>query len=274
MKNEPLTELNTLESRCLLATNCAHAGTPSCTRLCPHYNAVMGSTGRGGRAGNANLPADYALLTLKTSPVRTNQTKVYERLSKYVSTFTRQFEASDARIKSVYLWSESPGTGKTTTAACLLNEFLAQYYVGSLKRGETPISRPCYFLDVNEWQTLYNEFNRPRVPEEIAEKASVKYYRSMEYAKYAKYTVLDDVGVREASDGFRGDLHSVINYRVTNGLPTCYTSNLPIKYEGEKDTYDPYDLYDIFGEKRLVDRIRDQCIPLYFEGESKRGIRR
>jgi DNA replication protein DnaC len=123
------------------------------------------------------------------------------------------------------------------------------------------LQAPAYFLDVNSWQTDYNEFNRARVPDSIAEPAAKRYYSAMERAKQAPFAVLDDIGVRQATEGFRGDLHSVINYRVTNAMPTVYTSNLPIE-----------DMARVF-DNRLYDRMRDMCAELKFEGESKRGRR-
>ena len=65
-----------------------------------------------------------------------------------------------------------PGTGKTTTASGLLNAYLTAHYVGSLKRGQTPKERPVFFLDVNEWQTHYNRYTRPGVPDWRKEEAA------------------------------------------------------------------------------------------------------
>lgn len=170
---------------------------------------------------------------------------------------------SEERIKSLYLWSESPGTGKTYTASALLNHFLVSHYVGSLKRGETPLQRPAYFFDVTDFMTDYNTFNRPRVPDDIAEPASRRYYTSMEHAKNTLFVVMDDIGVRSnVSDAFRGDLHSIINHRTVEGLPTIYTSNISMD-----------DLPDIFKERRLYDRMRDQCLEIEFNGLSHRGKR-
>jgi DNA replication protein DnaC len=252
--------VKTQAHRCILSETCTLANTEKCVKLCPHLNALHSSAGR---HTNAGLPSEYALTTLKSSPVRTEQAKIYGRLTKYVATFTRQFEHASEPIKSVYLWSTAPGTGKTTTASALLNSYLVTHYIGSLQRGLTPATRPVYFLDVNDAQSIYNEFNRPRVPDHIAEPAAARYYRMLDYAKSAEFAVLDDVGVRDCTEGFRGDLHNVVNHRVTNGLPTVYTSNLPLA-----------ELPSVFGEQRLYDRIRDQTIKFLFEGESKRGIRK
>jgi DNA replication protein DnaC len=253
-------------SKCILRHPCANADTPSCSPLCPHFIAIHGTNGNGGRISNANVPKDYRNITLLTSSCRDDQTDAYENIQRYVATFTRQFEPSDGdvrnRIKSLYLFSESPGTGKTTTASAILNEWHIVHYIGSLARNRQPHQRPAYFLDVNEWQTLYNEFNRSNVPKMVAEFASTTYYTWMHRARETPFVVLDDIGVRTATEGFRGDLHGIINYRAVNELPTVYTSNEPMSA-----------LADVF-DARLADRIRDMCVEIPFKGGSKRGMRK
>ncbi|MED0799375.1 DNA replication protein [Bacillus inaquosorum] len=259
----------TNENNCVLANGCKAAGGGTCTQHCPYFIAMHGVSGNGGRSAAAGLPREYRLVTLQNSPARGDQTEAYKAVDAYAATFDRQFDqqagsvAPADRIKSLYLVSESPGTGKTTTAAALLNEWLRVHYSGSLRRGLEPLQRPAYFLDVNAWQNDYNEFNRPRVPDSVAEPAAARYYRALEAAKTAPFAVLDDIGVRDATDGFRGDLHAVINARVTNQLPTIYTSNVALG-----------SLATVFGEKRLADRIGDLCREIEFVGKSKRGTRR
>lgn len=247
---------------CILAAPCSFAGSDKCNALCSSYIAVHGFNGSGGRIAAANIPADYRKVTLQNSPARGDQPEAYSVIDAYVNTFQRQFGESKERIKSLYLYSQSPGTGKTTTATVILIEWIVRHYIGSLQHNRQALERPAYFLDVNAWQELYTEFTRPHIPEDIAEPASREYYRWMQRARLAPFAVLDDIGVRSSTDGFRGDLHSVINYRVTNGLPTVYTSNVAIE-----------ELAHVF-DKRLADRVRDMCAVIPFKGESKRGIRR
>lgn len=236
-------------------------GCASCSATCGHYIALHGLSGKGGRSATTNLPEDYRLVTLANSPARASRPKVYAMLEQYAATFERQFDEGAERIKSLYLYSESPGTGKTTSASALLNAWLVEHYLGSLKRNRQPSQQPAYMLDVNAWQELYTGFTRPNIPQDIAEQNSRPYYRQLETAKRVPFVVLDDIGVRGASEGFRGDLHTIINYRCANGLPTVYTSNLPIE-----------DMAKVF-DARLYDRMRDMCLDIHFDGESKRGRR-
>lgn len=255
----------TNEKRCLLAAMCKNAGTERCTNVCIPFVSMHGKSGNTGRVGLASIPYEYRLVTLENSPARHDQADSYAKLRNYVASFKRQFnriETPKDRIKNVYLYSKETGTGKTTTACALLNEWLRHHYVLSVKTGRQPEQIPGYFLDVNEWQNLYNQFNRDGIPREIKEEASAEYYRKMKFAKTAPFVVLDDVGVRSATDGFRGDLHSVINHRVSNQLVTVFTSNVAINEL--MSVYDP----------RLYDRIRDLTIVMEFTGSSKRGKRK
>nr|WP_233882850.1 ATP-binding protein [Brevibacillus laterosporus] len=226
---------------------------------------MHGASGKGGRVAAACIPSDYAHITVETAPPRVEQRGIYTNIDRYIATFIRQFsEVSEAseRIKSLYLFSYEPGTGKTTTAAAIANAYLITHFIGSIQRGLQPLQRPVFFLDVNEWQTLFNQFNRPKVPDHIAEPASGKYYEWMKHVMNVPFVVLDDIGVRDATEAFRGDLHTIINHRVTNRMPTVYTSNIPME-----------ELADVF-DKRLADRVREQCLQLGFNGESKRGMRK
>ena len=217
---------------------------------------MHGYSGTGGRIANAGTPNDYRLLTLQTSPARAEQAKIYATIEKYARTFERQFEADGARIKSLYLWSESPGTGKTTTAIAVLNEWIIAHYIGSLKRNRQALQTPAYFLDTNAFQS---DYNLATMTNDDAEMAKIK--ATIQRTQMAPFAVLDDIGVRSASEAFRAYVHAIVNYRTANGLPTIFTSNLPIE-----------EMAVVF-DARLYDRMRDMCLPIAFEGESKRGRR-
>ena len=249
------------ENECVLAGRCKIAGGPTCNNRCEHFINLHGLSGKGGRIEVANAPIDYRLLTIANSPAREEQAENYAKLTGYVKSFADQFD-EDKRIKSLYLWSASPGNGKTSTAVALMNEFITTHYVEALRRDRQPTQKPAYFFDVNETQSLYNEFTRQGIPEEVRQKASREFYRRLESAKKAMFVVCDDIGVRQATDGFRSDLHGVINHRTANSLPTVYTSNLAIT-----------EMAQVFDE-RLYDRMRDQCAVILFYGGSKRGRRK
>lgn len=243
-------------SKCILASKCSLAGGERCNAHCASYIAMHGFNGKGGRAGSADMPSDYRYVTVANSPARESQAAVYKSVDRYVATFSRQFEEDGAQIKSVYLYSDSPGTGKTTTAAAILHEWLVMHYVGSAKRGLAAHPNPAYFLDVNLMQTEYNLATMTKDEDGMA-RLQAKIARSMK----TPFLVMDDIGVRSATEAFRSYIHAIINHRATNAIPTVYTSNLELD-----------EMVDVFDE-RLYDRMRDMCLQIDFIGTSKRGKR-
>jgi len=240
---------------CLLDAH-KRGGCTTCLMTCAHRIALEGLNGQGGRIGAAKVPSEYRNLTLATSPARVEQAKIYGLLADYVATFERQFDVNGQRIKSLYLWSASPGTGKTTTASALLNEYIVAHYLGSLKRGIQPQQRPALFLDVNTLQTDYNLATMTHDEVGLA-KVTDMMRKSMDVS----FLVMDDCGIRSASESFKSIVHAIINDRTTAGKPTIFTSNLPID-----------EMATVF-DARLADRMRDMCMTLHFSGESKRGKR-
>lgn len=226
-----------------------------CDGLCPHYIVFHGRNGKGGKTASARIPKDYRDVTFLTTPVRNSQADAYRALDAYVKTFKRHLTGGE-RAKSLYLWSRSPGTGKTTTAVALLNAWMSVSYLIAMQGGNTPSQGSAYFLDINELQARYNIATMTRDEDEIQRiGATIKRLQSAEFA------VLDDIGVRASTEAFTAYVHAIINARTSAGLPTIYTSNLPMD-----------EMSDVFTE-RLYDRIRDQCLAIHFDGESKRGRR-
>jgi DNA replication protein DnaC len=243
-------------NNCILSSRCKIANSAQCNKTCGHFIALHGLSSNGGRLANANAPTDYKLLTLANSPARANQAQVYATIEKYVATFDRMFDPEAPRIKSLYLVSESPGTGKTTTAIAVMNEWIIASYLGAKKRGMQVPLVPAVFLDTNAFQT---DYNLATMTNDDAAMGSIKV--TIQRAQQAPFAVLDDIGVRSASEAFRSYVHAIVNYRTANGLPTIFTSNLPI------------DEMAVVFDARLYDRMRDMCAVLHFSGTSARGRR-
>lgn len=254
----------TNEKNCVLRSLCVQAGSSSCTATCTDFVAMHGFSGSGGRVGNT-IPIEYTMMTIYENPVRESQTGAFIKFDALAKTFGRMFkehvETSQDLIKNVYIWSKDPGTGKTATACAIANDFQAVHYIGSLMKGIRPDDRPVYFLDMPEFQTLYNKMNRPGVPQHLREEAGGRYYRMMDAARNARLLIMDDIGARSATEGFGTDVHAVINHRYKKKLPFIATSNKPLAA-----------LTDIFDQK-FMDRLRDLTIIEEYAGTSKRGKR-
>lgn len=203
------------------------------------------------RLATTKVPSKYKEVTLDNAAPRADQTAAFKVFDSYSKTFERGTD-----LKSLYLYSASPGTGKTTSACALLNEYVYRTIIRVAKSGNTIPKSPAYFLDVNELQKTYNLASMTNDSDKLSVVASL-----LEHTSTVSFAVIDDIGVRNASQSFRSLLHSVINHRVAEELPTVYTSNLPIS-----------ELATIYDD-RLADRLREQTVEIAFKGESKRGRR-
>lgn len=223
-------------------------GCATCSPHCSHRIALQGLNGIGGRVGSSGIPLEYQGVTLTNSPARESQLALYESLSRYVKTFNLGED-----VKSVYLYSDEPGTGKTTTACALLNEWITRRYLTHLKNGEKVPQQLGMFLDINEMQSEYNIATMVKDDNKLKE-----FGERILKAQQTPYLVIDDIGVRDATEAFRGYVHSIVNARVSNQLPTVYTSNLEID-----------EMEEVF-DRRLFDRIRSNTGVMEFKGKSKR----
>ena len=205
----------------------------------------------------AGVPKTMRYTTLSNSPVRRSQPRLYATLDKYVKTFERPFTGDKEQIKSFYFWSEEPGTGKSTTAAALINEYVATHYAGSLINGKTPLQKPAMFLSLTDIQSEYSMAVMADDKDEIKEIQAV-----FKQAARIPYLVIDDLGVKTSTDSFTALVYNLLDKRTSDGLPTIYTANFPLAEIRTKY------------EKRVYDRMRDMCAERHFEGESKRGMRR
>lgn len=200
----------------------------------------------------AGIPKGYRDIYIDNSPAREDQSEIYSQLETYVKTFT----VDDVRIKNLYLYSQASGTGKSSTSIAILSEYIRRRFMYLASKGRTIPEVLALFMDVNDVQTRYNMASMSNDDEEMARiVADIKRYSTV------PFLVCDDIGLRNASESYRSLVHAVINERLTNELPTVYTSNVPIS-----------DLANVF-DARLADRIGDMCGVLQFSGSSKRGKR-
>jgi DNA replication protein DnaC len=277
--------MNNHASKCILAGKCKIANTDACNPRCNSFVSMHGLSGTGGRVSAANVPAEYKLLTTATSPARGSQAEAYRMIDAYTKSFERQFDdvmqakieeftakglseyeaKNKARIKSLYMWSKNTGTGKSTSASVVVNEYLIANYIGSLKRSQKPSQRPAYFQSVNELQTLHNKIHTP-ASLDVKERLGNELLRLTELAKRTPLVVLDDLGVRTATQSFIAILFEILDYRSSHGLPVIATSNKS-----------PDELKQLFRQEdeegKVVDRLLDMATVIHFDGSSKRGKR-
>lgn len=118
--------------------------------------------------------------------------------------FVFHFPEWEKAGKGLYLWSKTPGSGKTFLSCCLAKSLMIKY--------DLPmrfITAPDYIAAVGE--SYKREFWQED-PSEI--------YRT------CKILVLDDIGAQADKEWQRQEMFRLINTRMENGLVTMYTSNI------------------------------------------------
>ncbi len=131
--------------------------------------------------------------------------------------------------ESVYIYGPT-NYGKTIYAIRLLLRYELQLYLQK-KNSNNNISK---FISV---LSLFNKLRATYENKENINTLLLQY-------KICPLLILDDIGVKGASDWELGILYELINYRYECLLPTIYTSNVDINKLG-----------DILNDSRIVSRI-------------------
>ena len=115
------------------------------------------------------------------------------------------FDKFETYGKNLYLWSKTPGSGKTFLACCLGKSVMMRY---DLKMRF--ITVPDYLASVGE---SYNRQSGQRDESQI--------YRDCDLL------ILDDVGSQKNGEWQEQEIFRLVNERLNNGKITIYTSNMP-----------------------------------------------
>lgn len=142
---------------------------------------------------------------------------------------------SGIRGTGLYIYSETPGSGKTFLTCCIGNEILKKQDI-SLK-----------FITMADFIEL--SFKASKIDEDWDKLRSIR---------EATLLILDDLGANNTKASIDNALFSLVDYRNKNNLPTIYTSNL--SREGLKEKFND----------RVVSRIFDNTIPLAMPEKSIR----
>lgn len=148
--------------------------------------------------------------------------------------FYNKFEMWQEEGKGLYLWSKTPGSGKTWLSACLAK--------GVMMRTQRTVKYITPIAYMDKVSQGYNDKTLPD-PSQI--------YRD------CALLVLDDLGTQLRSDWHMQELFRLIDYRSANNKTTIITSN-----------YKPEDLNV---DDRLKSRILKSSIVLHMPEESVRN---
>ncbi len=242
---------------CKLKDKCKRA--ESCSLPCYPFAVLYGNKGNGGYWNTKNTPKKYTELLLKDLPIEKDNPDTYRAVCKYVKNILLYVKEQSTGL---YLFSIpnagnrlGTGTGKTTTACIILNEYLLARVIDMLQKKEL-VDNVAYFVRLSEFQNKYNEQFRGSI--EAQHTASDTYYSIKKRMKDAELLVIDDIAIRDCTEAFKNEIYDIVDYRANEELATIFTSNIPLQ-----------GLSEILGE-RTASRIEGMTIPAGFKGVDHR----
>lgn len=226
--------METIEHKCILADKCKVAGKPgTCNITCYPYVLAHG-TDKGGFINATGIPVKYRTSFLKNLPIQEENPQAYAVTQAYIN------DVISFVNKGVGLFLYSvpnpqnklgTGTGKTTVATAIGNEYLKARIIQHSK-GENLIEhQPTVYIRVAEFQNTYNKQFRGGFDEQ--HEASDKVNKMMKRMEKAELLILDDISLRNSTETFTNVLYEILDERYINEKPVIFTSNFPIEKIGE-----------------------------------------
>lgn len=245
---------------CMFKDTCKNFNTEECNSLCYPFVLLHGQKGNGGFWGASGVPTKYKKLRFNILPIKEANPKAYTITERYIEKFEEMVEEKGVGL---FFFPEisgenimGTGTGKTTTAVTILNEYIVFATKRHLKGINQLKSNPALFIKASELQNKYNAQFRGSV--EMQKEASEVFYKLKQRMKDIKLLVIDDIAVRDTTEAFKNELFEIIDYRATEERATIFTSNVAIT-----------GLNKFLGE-RIVSRIEGMAVPVQFVGKDFR----
>lgn len=220
--------------------------------------------GKGGLWATTGVPNKYKHIRMTDLPFETDNPKAYQALQKYADNILANVQEKNFGLFLYSIPNDhnelGTGTGKTTGATALLNEFVIQRGKAYLTGKQDMIKNPALFVKSSELQGHFNAQFRGN--KQLQDEASSRYYRLKKEIMSRELIVFDDIATRgnRISEAWEEELYQMIDYRSTmvESGATIFTTNI-------NNTQLP----DLLGH-RIASRINGMAIPIGFKGEDKR----
>ena len=169
----------------------------SLARICPRCK------GRRRVNDQTGIPPEYRDADISKFDYSVYQCKM-ERMAKVFTSFVEDFEKWGRQGKGLYLWSKTPGSGKTFLACCIARSLMIKYDL------------QMRFITVPDYiDTVGEKIKRARGEED----------RSKVYQE-CDVLVFDDIGAQSSGEWQQQEIFRLVNRRMENGKITIYTSNM------------------------------------------------
>lgn len=226
---------------CRFRRTCSKYNKPDCNVTCYPFVLLHGTDGKGGFWATRNVPKKYDNCLKENLPIKNENPAVYQAVMGYIDTVIEKVQGTN---RGIYFYGGT-GTGKTTTAVTILNEYLIARVRQHL-RGEKKIEvNPVLFVRLSEFQNIYN--GQFRGTPDMQSNSAVRYYRFKERMKEVDLLVIDDIALRGLPEGFMNEIYEIIDHRATEDITTIFTSN--VGYQELKE----------FVGDRIASRIQGMC---------------
>lgn len=167
-----------------------------------------------------------------------------KRAFKFLALYRNNIVENVKEGKSLYIWSQGCGNGKTTTAVKMMLNYFDKIWAGNgLKPRAKFVNVPQFLLSIHDNFEL----------------KSTEFLEEKQFLKEVDLLILDDIGVSNRSNNYDNEqLLSIIDARANEGKATIYTSNI-----------DPNHLHFKL-DQRTVSRMMSDCTIVELKGGDRR----
>jgi DNA replication protein DnaC len=220
---------------------------------------MHGMNGDGGIWRATQVPKRYQNSFLRNLPIEEQNPQAYAFIKRYITKVTSLV----GQGIGLYMYSipnkenrKGTGTGKTTVATAIVNEFVIQRVIEHSK-GERPITNnPALFIKASELQNTFNE--QFRGTDDMKEKAAAKFSKYKKLMLSVELLVIDDIALRGTTESYQDTFYEIIDKRYNEELATVFTSNTPLDNLGEVLNY------------QIASRIEGMTEGIVFKGTDNR----
>lgn len=187
----------------------------------------------------ARIPFEFKDCTINNFNIALYHDQVAAKAAKKAAiNFVRNFIAFKQQGKGLYLYSKTKGSGKTRLACSIANALI-----------QTQSIQVKFLRTLDLLGMIKDTYKKNS---DLSEKEVV------DGIKQCKVLILDDIGAEKPTEWVCGVFLSILDYRISNGLVTLFTSNI----HKEKLKLDD----------RIVDRLYKMAIDIHLPEESIRRL--